>query len=255
MFFLLRNWRRRRVLARHAIPDGDWDALLRDTPLLARLGADDRARLRDLSLLFLHEKAIDSAGGIALDDAMRLRIAALACLPILHLREGLDLYGDFHSVIVYPEEFLVRDRERMDDAGVMHTADELLAGEAWEQGPVVLSWSDVQASGHGDGFNVVVHEFAHKLDLLDGSANGIPPLHRGMDRAAWTQAFQTAYDDLCRRVDAGEDTWLDPYASEDPGEFFAVVAEMYFEVPAELSAHYPALFAQLDAYFRPRRAA
>lgn len=254
MFFLMRNWRRRRILRKHAIADGDWNILLRDAPVLARLDAEDQARLRTLTLLFLHEKAIEPAGDLTLDDAIRLRIAALACLPILNLSEGLDLYDDFHAVIVYPAEFLVRDRERMDGAGVIHTADELLAGEAWEHGPVVLSWSDVQASGRGEGFNVVVHEFVHKLDLLDGSANGIPPLHRGMDATAWTLAFQSSYDDLCRRVDDGEDTWLDPYASEDPGEFFAVVAEMYFEVPDELRAYYPALHAQLDTYFRPRRA-
>jgi Mlc titration factor MtfA (ptsG expression regulator) len=253
MFFLLRNWRRKRVLVKKHIPDGVWQAVLRDVPVLRRLPTADLQRLRDLALLFMHEKSIEPAQGLTLTDAMRTRIAALACLLVLHLDEGLDLYEGFHAVIVYPAEFMVRNRRHMDEAGVMHSSDDLLAGEAWDQGPVVLSWADVEQSGHGAGFNVVAHEFAHKLDLLDGVANGIPPLHRGMDRALWTQTFQHAFDDLCRRVDAGEDTWLDPYATEDPAEFFAVIAEMYFEVPEQLRLHYPTLHAQLDAYFRPRR--
>lgn len=252
MFFILRNWQRKRVLRKYRIDNAVWDAVVADTPVLARLTADDLHRLRELALLFLHEKAIEPASELQLDDTMRVRIAVLACLPILHLPEGLDLYDGFHSVIVYPEEFMVRDRHHVDEAGVVHTADEVLVGEAWEQGPVVLSWGDVANSGRGEGFNVVAHEFAHKLDALDGSVNGIPPLHRGMDGTDWSRVFQAAYDDLCRRVDADEETWLDPYAAENPGEFFAVATEMYFEDPLGLEAHHPEVYAQLVGYFRPR---
>jgi len=179
---------------------------------------------------------------------MRVRIAALACLPILEL--GIDCYAGFVSIVVHPDEFVVRNREYDDEDGVVHVGDDVLSGEAWEQGPIVLAWSEVEASGVGSGFNVVVHEFAHKLDLLDGAINGMPPLHRDMRGDAWVTAFQEAYDDLNRRIDRGENTWLDPYAGQDPGEFFAVCSEMFFDVARELRDRYPGIYAQLRAYYR-----
>ncbi len=218
-------------------------------------GLDDaeRARLHDLVLLFLQEKTFEPAGGMTLDENARVRIAALACLPILNL--DLDYYEGFLSVIVYPGEFVVRERMETDEAGIVHTSDDILAGEAWERGPVVLSWTDVVNSGHGRGFNVVAHEFAHKLDALDGSVNGIPPLHPGMAVTAWTDAFQGAFDDLVERLESGEQTWLDPYAAENPGEFFAVCVEMFFDQPVDLKNHHPALYEQLSAWFKQHPAA
>ena len=248
MFGLIRGWRRRRILARRSISDALWQQTIGDIPALSRLGVAELQRLRSLALLFLHEKNLEPAGGLALDDAMRARIAALACRPILGL--GLDCYDNFRSVIVYPEEFLVRNRESVDEAGVVHTRDEILSGEAWEQGPVILAWQDVDASGRGDGYDVVAHECAHKLDLLDGDMNGRPPLNRGMRADAWAESFQAAYDDLIRQLDRGEEPWLDPYAAEEPAEFFAVCAEMFFDVPDVFRAEYPALYAQLAAFFR-----
>lgn len=248
MFGLLRGWRRRRVLARRAIPDALWQQTVADIPALSRLDAEELQRLRSLALLFLHEKSLEPAGGLELDDAMRLRIAVLACRPILGL--GLDCYDNFLSVIVYPEEFLVRDRESVDEAGVVHTRDEILSGEAWDRGPVILAWQDVDASGRGDGYDVVAHECAHKLDLLDGDMNGRPPLNRGMRADKWAESFQAAYDDLIRRLDRGEEPWLDPYAAEEPAEFFAVCAEMFFDVPEAFRAEYPGLYGQLAAFFR-----
>ena len=248
MFGLLRNRRRRQVLARTAIPDALWSAAIAATPALARLDAESTKRLRDLALLFLHEKRFEAAGGLVLGDEMKVRIAALACLPILEL--GIDSYSGFVSVIVYPDEFLVRDREYVDDDGVVHSSDDVLSGEAWEQGPVILAWKEIEASGQGDGYNVVAHEFAHKLDLLDGSFDGMPPLHADMRSKDWIAAFQDAYDDLCARVERDEDTWLDPYAAEEPAEFFAVCTEMFFDVPEEFQAEYPTLYAQLSAFYK-----
>ena len=248
MFGLLRGWRRRRILARRSIPDAVWQATIAEIPALSRLDAAELERLRALALLFLHEKSLEPAGGLVLDEAMRLRIAALACRPILQL--GLDCYGGFVSVIVYPGEFLVRNRERVDEAGVVHTRDEILSGEAWEQGPVILGWEDVEASGRGDGYDVVAHECAHKLDLLEGDVNGLPPLPRGMRAGEWVGSFQAAYDDLIQRLDRGEEPWLDPYAAEEPAEFFAVCVEMFFDVPGPFRAEYPTLYSQLAAFFR-----
>ena len=223
------------------------------TPVFARLPAGAVQRLRDLTLLFLHEKRIEAAAGLVLDDRMRVLIAALACLPILGL--DLDCYAGFLSVIVYPDEFVVPDREFIDEAGVVHVGDDVLSGEAWEQGPVILSWQDIEASGHGDGFNVVAHEFAHKLDMLDGAADGLPPLHSGMDVADWTGAFAAAYDDLLGCLERDEEPWLDPYAAEDPAEFFAVCTEMFFDVPGAFRERYPMLYEQLAAYFKQDPAA
>ena len=248
MFGMFKGWRRRRILANRSIPDAIWQQTMADIPAMSVLDAKALERLRALTLLFLHEKSLEPAGGLELDDAMRTRIAALACRPILGL--GLDYYENFLSVIVYPEEFLVRNRESVDEAGVVHTRDEVLSGEAWDQGPVILAWQDVNASGRGDGYDVVAHECAHKLDLLDGDMNGCPPLNRGMRADAWSKSFQVAYDDLIRRLDRGEEPWLDPYAAEEPAEFFAVCTEMFFDVPVAFLDEYPEIYAQLAAFFR-----
>jgi MtfA peptidase len=252
MFALFRHWRRQRILAGHRLDDALWQCVVDEVPVLAALDDGSQARLRELCVLFLHEKVLEAAGGITLDDAMRLRIAALACLPILRL--DLDRYHSVRTVIVYPDAFVVRDREQVDEDGVVHTADDVLSGEAWEHGPVVLAWEDVLESGQGAGYNVVVHEFAHKLDYEEGAINGMPLLHRGMDAARWATDFQSAYDALCEAVDSEQDTWLDPYASESPAEFFAVCSELFFEMPAELRRHYPQIYEQLAAYYRQQPA-
>ena len=248
MLSLLRRWCRRRTLARRTIPDDLWSSTIESIPVLDRLDSEEQEKLRGLALLFLHEKHIEPAGGLELDESMCLRVAVLACLPILEL--GLDCYQGFVSVVVYPDAFVVRDRETVDEAGVVHVGDEVLSGEAWEQGPVILAWKEIEASGRCEGFNVVVHEFAHKLDMLSGAVDGIPALHRDIDEKHWLEVFQTAYDDLCARLDRGEEPWLDPYAAEEPGEFFAVCSEMFFDVPEALRANYPEIYAQLSAFFR-----
>jgi hypothetical protein len=132
----------------------------------------------------------------------------------------------------------------------VHQGDEPYAGEAWLGGPVVLSWADAQGTDYADGVNVVIHEFAHKLDMLNGEANGFPPLHAGMSRHVWAQAFAAAYEDFCARVDAGEDTLIDPYAGESAGEFFAVLSEAFFETPDVVRDEYPEVYAQLAQFYR-----
>ncbi len=241
------------MLARRSIPDALWTDVVAATPVLAALPAETAARLRALALLFLHEKRIEPAAGLEVDERMRVLLAALACVPILEL--SLDCYAGFHSVIVYPDEFVVPDREYVDEDGVVHVGDDVLSGEAWEQGPVILSWPDVEASGRGDGYNVVAHELAHKLDMLDGDADGLPPLHHGMSVTAWTGAFTAAYQDLCSRLDRDEEPWIDPYAAQDPAEFFAVCSELFFDVPDELREEYPVLYEQLKRYYKQDPAA
>ena len=250
---MFKRWSRRRILERHSIPEEQWSATLAAVPALARLSPEPLSRLRALTLVFLHEKQFDAARGLVLDEAKCVRIAAMACLPILEL--GLDAYRLFKSVVVHPDEFVVRDRTYEDEDGVVHTGDDVLSGEAFEQGPIVLAWSEVEASGRGEGFNVVVHEFVHKLDMLGGEADGVPPLHGEMRVPEWVAAFDAAYDDLCEQLDRGEEPWLDPYAAEDPAEFFAVCAEMFFDVPQDLRDEYPDVYEQLKLYFKQDPAA
>jgi len=250
---MFKRWRRRRILKSHSIPDERWSAAVTAVPALARLTNEQRDRLRTLALLFLHEKQFEAARGMALDETKCLRIAAMACLPILEL--GFDAYAAVRSVVVYPDEFVVRDRVYEDDDGVVHTGDDVLSGEAWEQGPVILAWSEIEASGRGENFNVVVHEFAHKLDMLGGEADGVPPLHGDMRVPEWVAAFDAAYDDLCDQLESGKEPWLDPYAAEDPAEFFAVCAEMFFDVPQRFRAEYPDVYDQLKRYFKQDPAA
>jgi Mlc titration factor MtfA (ptsG expression regulator) len=125
-----------------------------------------------------------------------------------------------------------------------------MRGEAWLKGPLILSGRDAMRSGALDGINVVIHECAHKLDMLNGDANGFPPLHRGMNAAEWSRVFSAAYEDLCRRVDAGHHTAIDPYATENPGEFFAVLSEVFFEMPVRLRQSYPSVYEQMTAFYR-----
>ena len=223
-----------------------WQAVT-DLPLFNGLDADERERLRELALRLLADKAFSGAGGIAVDDGMATAIAAFAALPVLNI--GYGGYEGWREIVVYPGAFIY-DGEHMDEAGVVHHVRDARSGEAMQGGPMVLSWEDVEHSGQGEGFNVVIHEFAHKLDMKNGAANGQPPLHSGMFPAEWAREFQTAYDDLCRRVDRGEDTVIDPYATESPAEFFAVLTEYFFEVPDLLQQSYPTVYEQLVRFYR-----
>lgn len=242
-----RRWRRERILRRHLLPEDAFRQTVDALPILDGLSDEELQRLREQASLLIAGKAFSAAGGAEVNDGLQHAIALQACLLTLNLDESS--YDGWSEIILYPEEFL-RDRIEMDEAGVVHHSRDILAGESWHGGPLVLSLADVEVSGQCDGFNVVLHEFAHKLDMLNGDANGFPPLHRGMDAAAWARDFGAAYENLCARVDAGEDTPIDPYATYDPAEFFAVLTEAFFETPAIVLAEYPALYGQLRQFYR-----
>jgi len=237
----LTDWRRKRVLRKHRMDDGLWLAAMRDLDFLRRYQSE---KLKALVLQFLAEKEFAGAHGLQVTDAMRVSIAAQACLPVLEL--GLDWYAGWRGIVIYPGDFRVR-RSELDEDGVLHEWDDELAGEAMPGGPVVLSWD---AAAHDPAINVVIHEFAHKLDMLSGAANGMPPLHPGMDRAAWHSAFSAAYDGFCDALERGKDTWLDPYAAEHPSEFFAVISEAFFQQGAETKRRYPDVYEQLRLFYR-----
>lgn len=249
-----RDYRRRRYLARAAMPQERWARVLDWVPSARHLGEADRDRLQALAQLFLREKSVIAAAGVELTDAQRLIIAARAVVPVLNL--GLDYYDGWSELVVYEDEF-VPGHEYVDEAGVVHVDAQGRAGEAWQRGPVILSWKDIEEDAlfPDDGCDVVIHEMAHKLDMLNGDANGLPPLHADMSVARWASVWRAAYDELCGQLDAGTDTWLDPYGAESPGEFFAVMSEAFFMQPRGMRHHYPPVYEEIKAYYRQDPAA
>jgi len=245
-----RAWRRRRILTRHPVDPALWAAVLQRLPILDGLDEAEEQRLRERSVLFLQAKHLTALPGVELGEQERLLLAAQSQLPLLHLEE-LDWYRGFHELLLYPDDFLSPQRHR-DSSGVVHEWDAEHSGEAWQQGPVILAWPGVQASGEWEGYNLVIHELAHKLDMLNGDPNGLPPLHRDMRVSDWASAMQTAFDDLNAQLDADPDaqTAIDPYAAEDPAEFFAVTSEYFFSAPDVLASAYPAVYAQLKSFYR-----
>lgn len=235
------------MLRQVELPQALWGKVIAKLPILSGLSDTELERLRSLVLLFLHEKDFLPANDLLLTEEMRLTIAAQACLPILEL--GIDYYAGWVTVIVYPGGFIAK-YDQIDAAGVVHAIRRPSAGESWQRGPVVLSWEDVERSRGVDGFNVVIHEFAHKLDMLNGTANGFPPLHAGMSIQAWTRAFAEAYETFCLNVRSGADCRISAYASENPAEFFAVLSEAFFEIPHELQNVFPDVYTQLVEFYR-----
>ncbi|NBA98655.1 zinc-dependent peptidase [Pseudomonas sp. R5(2019)] len=246
----LSAWRRRRRLARNPLDPQMWQRVRQHLAILDGLTAEEDQHLRETSVLFLEEKHLSPLPGVALDREQQLLLAAQAQLPLLHLGE-LDWYQGFHEIVLYPDDFLSPQRYR-DASGIEHEWDAEHSGEAWQQGPVILAWPGVQSSGNWDGYNLVIHELAHKLDMLNGNANGLPPLHSDMRVSDWASAMQHAYDDLNRQLDRNPDaeTAIDPYAAENPAEFFAVTSEYFFSAPDLLADAYPKVYQQLQAFYR-----
>ncbi len=260
------------------IPDPLWADTLAQLPCLARLAPAQAERLRQLAGQLLASKQMEAAGGLELTPTIEVAIAAQACLPILEL--GLAWYRDWTSIIVYPGEFLV-PRSHADESGVVHEFTEPLSGEAWDGGPLILSWADAQLSSGelGQSYSVVIHEFTHKLDQLNGEANGTPPfdprLHPGLTPRLWQaglgealERFRAELDHIEAEIPADVDPDssaadryyahlpLDAYAAQDEAEFFAVSSEAFFIAPEPLQAAFPDWYALLARFFRqdPARA-
>jgi Mlc titration factor MtfA (ptsG expression regulator) len=247
MSWNVKTWYRRRVLENESIPDNLWREAVARLRCLRGLSPIELKRLRECVTLFLHAKQISGAHELVITGEMHVMIAAQACILILNL--DLDYYEGWVEIIVYPGEF-IRDYEYVDEDGVVHRAREAVSGESWLGGPVILSWEDTAVAGEEAGYNVVIHEFAHKLDMLNGDANGSPPLHADMSQQAWSEAFSKAYAIFCLNVDANEMTVIDPYAAENPAEFFAVISEAFFEMPLVVKLHFPAVYEQLALFYR-----
>lgn len=213
----------------------------------------EQARLRRLASKFMRVKSFEGASGLKVTDAMQARIALHAVIPVLRL--GLDYYAEWKSIVIYPGDFRVHE-EYMDDDGVVHHDILDLCGQSQSQGPIVLSWEAMREEDETPAdHDLVIHECAHKLDILNGAANGFPPLHADMNARAWAHDFHAAYNQFCSQLDGSQGNSLDSYAAEDPAEFFSVASETFFTVPHRIYAEFPAVYNQLQAFYRqdPRR--
>ena len=247
MFQIIRNWLDRRIIERSTITASEWNAAFTALPLLDGLMEDEKRKLCELAILFLDRKAIEGAHELEVTQSMALIIALQACLPILEL--GFACYDGWSTVIVYPSGF-APERVVTDEYGVEHLLRDELAGEAWQRGPVILAWDETEYAGYVDGHNLVIHEFAHKLDMQNGEANGFPPLHREMDPIAWTRAFSTGFEDFQQRCRIGDHIDISCYGASSPAEYFAVLSEVFFERPDLLRRYYAAVYEQMRLFYR-----
>lgn len=248
------GWLRRRRSVPE-IPDPLWRATLARYPFLAERRDEEVQRLRTLAAEFLVHKEFHGAGGLAITDEIALAIAAQAVLPVLHL--GLSWYDDFVGIVVHADEVVAR-RSTVDDTGVVHDWNEVLAGEAMERGPVMLNWHDVAHAGAtaDTGFNVVIHEFVHKIDLRDGAPDGCPPLPSREARRQWLAVLEAQYAQFREQVIRAErfgepPPWLDDYGATAIDEFFAVACEAYFVNRERFTREFPQLTVLFDGFYLP----
>ncbi len=248
IFSWLKRRRRARLLAK-PFPE-NWNGwLARTVPHWARLSGEERDRLRDLVRVFIAEKTWEGSRGQEVTEEMKVVIAGQACLLLLGLEH--DHFRNVKTIVVFPRQFVPHEMLDFDDQGIAHESQAPALGLAYEGGPVILSWADARAGGRNsqDGLNVVLHEFAHKLDLHDGVVNGTPVLRNRRDYARWAEVMRREYDTLVEASRKGRATLLDDYGATDPGEFFAVAVECFFEKPIQLCKRHADLYEVLRGYF------
>lgn len=258
--------RRRKRLLQSPFPE-EWERILSSNMVhFGYLEAGEQERLRGLIQLFVAEKEWEGCNGLVLTDEMKVTIAGQACLLLLGffdasggpLFRSPELYANVETILVYPSTFVPRRSE-----GSIFAIPGIeppllpLVGEAHRRGPVILTWNSVRRSARNPrhGHNVVYHEFAHKLDMLDGAADGVPPLRDGAEYERWNRVCKAEYERLRALSDAGHEGVLDPYGSTDESEFFAVVTEAFFDEPLELQEEYPSLYEVMAAFYRQDTAA
>ena len=253
IFWLLReplakSWRRRRLRSR-AFPHEWREHIRRRFPYFSALPADLQIKLKRLVQVFLAESPFIGCNGLAITDEIRVTIAAQACLLLLNRRT--DYFPNLREVLVYPDRFIV-DREAANPTGLVTRQRQVLSGESWLTGQVILSWQDVLegAARPGDGHNVVIHEFAHQLDQETGPANGAPLMFGKLRYARWADVLGREYAELQQRASTGQESLISDYAATSPAEFFAVVSELFFERPRDLASEHPSLYAQFSDYYR-----
>ncbi len=246
MFYWIKKLFRPFILRQYAIADNLWVQVARSLPILQNLTTQELKKLRRLTTLFLYEKTFTGVQGFEITEEVCLIIAVQACLPIINL--DLEYYEGWVEIVVYPSNFVVK-REVSDHNGLIHQEERVLSGESWSHGPVILSWEEVHSDSFNlvPGHNVVIHEFCHKLDMLNGRANGMPPLHPSMHRDQWTESLSNGFDELNRNT---EDTYINRYASTNPAEYFAVISEYFFTAPEVLKHYQIDVYEQLALFYK-----
>lgn len=227
-----------------------WHAILEEAMPLYRVLPDTlREQLQALTKIFIAEKTFVGCHGLAITEQIRVLIAAQACLLILNRQT--DVYPELTEILVYPDAFII-EREVHDPGNVVHSVRATVSGESWSDSRVILSWEDVRASAAypGDGYNVVIHEFAHQLDHESGATNGAPWLADPEQASDWAAVLSAEFEQLRARQDDAQGTLIDPYASQNPAEFFAVISEVFFEQPQRLKHEHPSLYSELSRYYR-----
>jgi Mlc titration factor MtfA (ptsG expression regulator) len=248
MIFSWLKKRRRRQLLAMPFP-AEWLVLLqKNVRHYAFLSEAEQARLRDAMRIFIAEKNWEGCGGQEMTDEIKVTVAALACLLVLGVEDSH--YDRMQSILVYPSAYGIPGNTVGRD-GLIHE-DEARLGEAWYRGPVILSWEDVryEARHPWQGRNLVFHEFAHQLDMLDGVINGTPPLGSPEQYRRWQEVMTAEYQRLIHESEHGRATLLDEYGTTNEGEFFAVATECFFERPAEMARRHPQLYEVLRGYYR-----
>jgi Mlc titration factor MtfA (ptsG expression regulator) len=241
--------RKRRRIRAQPFPAAWRNILQLRVPYVRAMPADLQLQLKQHIQVFVAEKAFIGCDGLKITDEVRVTIAAQACLLILN--RPRDYFPNLRQILVYPGSFVV-NREHIDGIGVAHHARQVLAGESWSEGQVVLSWYDTLAGAAvpDDGQNVVIHEFAHQLDQETGRANGAPRLRRRAHYARWSRVLGTEFSALQARTVQDETSLFSDYGATDPAEFFAVISEVFFEQPKAMASEHPALYHELTEFYR-----
>jgi MtfA peptidase len=242
--------RRRRERLRSAPFPAEWLGFVdRNVPFYASLTEADGRELQGLIQVFLAEKNFEGCNGLELTDEIKVTIAAHACR--LLLRRDADVFPRLITILVYPSAYVAKSVEPI-GGGTVLEGEQVRLGEAWKDGVAVVSWDDLLATAEGrnPGRNLILHEFAHILDMEDGAADGTPKLLRREQYATWSQVMETEYERLGRDSVLGRYTVLDPYGATNPAEFFAVATEAFFEKPTVLAKRHPELYAELRAYYQ-----
>jgi MtfA peptidase len=240
---------RRRQLDKRGFPDS-WLAIVKDRlPIYMNMTAAQQLQLKQLITRFLAGRDIVGCAGLEITDEIRVTIAAHACLLLLN--RPTDEYEGLRTVLVYPGSFRV-ERDVFNEAGIVTQGSHILSGESWSTGRIILSWDNV---AHGvddfsDGYNVVLHEFAHQLDHQSGVTNGAPVLSSRAAGKSWARVFSEEFAQLQQASENHLHTLIDQYGATDPAEFFAVVTETFYEKPQQLAARHPELFEQLKIYYQ-----
>jgi Mlc titration factor MtfA (ptsG expression regulator) len=253
IFSWLRRRRRRRILAQ-PFP-AEWVAWLeKNVAHYRHLAPAEKSRLHDDLRVFIAEKDWEGCGGLRMTDEIKVTIAAQACLLVLGMEH--NYFDRAQSILVYPHGYRVPTHASAGTGTILEMESAHL-GEAHYRGPVILSWAEVLEDGQhpGGGKNLVFHEFAHQLDMLDGLVDGTPPLQSREQYQRWQRVMTREYQRLIAASAQGRATLLDKYGTTNEGEFFAVATECFFDLPAEMARRHPELYDLLREYYRQDPAA